>query len=201
MVNPIIEHLQPLLKYHTFAQGEQVHIAAWPFNGLYQEGPEPWSLFSEANELTASRMYALEGAVYVLATNQPLSAEGAKKNSEGQAGASKGSFMLSGGGGRAAVFGPDGKQLTEPTDPTFDGLIYCDIDLDKIDYAKALTDCVGHYSRPDLLRLVVDDEPKNYVIRKSEGTPTGTPYHTGTSSTRLIDTHKTLDELLALKNQ
>lgn len=24
------EHLQPLLKYYTFAQGEQIHVAAWP---------------------------------------------------------------------------------------------------------------------------------------------------------------------------
>jgi cyanide hydratase len=186
------------LKYHTYCQGEQVHIAAWPFNGVYHGGPEPWSLFSEANELTASRMYALEGCAYVLCTNQPLSAEGARLNSEGQAGASKGSFMLSGGGGRAAVFGPDGRQLTEPTEPLFDGLIYCDIDLDAIDYAKTLTDCVGHYSRPDLLRLVDDDQPKNYVTRLSEE-QSPTPYHTPTGRTRLTDTHKRLDELLALK--
>ncbi|CAG9996133.1 unnamed protein product [Clonostachys byssicola] len=193
------EHLQPLLKYHTYAQGEQVHIAAWPFNGEYQGGIEPWSVFSEANELTASRMYALEGCAYVLCTNQPLSPEGSRLNSEGQGSADKGSFMLSGGGGRAAVFGPDGRQLTEPTDPTYDGLIYCDIDLDKIDYAKVMTDCVGHYSRPDLLRLVVDDQPKNYVVRVSPDAPTNSPYHTPTSSGTLLSTHKRLSEILAEK--
>lgn len=190
-----------MLKYHTYSQGEQVHIAAWPFNGEYAGTDEPWSLFSEANELTASRMYALEGAVYVLCTNQPLGPEGVRLNSEGQAGADAKSFMLSGGGGRSAVFGPDGKQLTEPTDPNFDGLIYCDIDLDKIDYAKTLTDCVGHYSRPDLLRLVVDDQPKNYVTRVSEGLPTNSPYHTTTGNATLLSTHKTLKELLAEKNK
>ncbi|KEZ40122.1 Cyanide hydratase [Scedosporium apiospermum] len=192
------EHLQPLLKYHTYAQGEQVHIAAWPSSGEYpgNHAPEPYSVFSEANEVTASRLYAIEGAVYVLCTNQPLSAEGARLNSEGQAGAKKDSFLLSSGCGAAAVFGPDGRQLTEPTDPTYDGLIYCDIDLDKIDVAKNLTDCVGHYSRPDLLRLVVDDQPKNYVTRVSDGSHT-TPYHTPIGSTHLIDTHKTLEELLA----
>lgn len=189
--------MQPLLKYHTYAQGEQVHIAAWPFNGEYQGGIEPWSVFSEANELTASRMYALGGCAYVLCTNQPLSAEGNRLNSEGQGSADKGSFMLSGGGGRAAVFGPDGRQLTQPTDPTYDGLIYCDIDLDKIDYAKVMTDCVGHYSRPDLLRLVVDDQPKNYVVRVSPDAPTNSPYHTPTSNGTLLSTHRTLSEILA----
>ncbi|SCO82719.1 probable cyanide hydratase [Fusarium oxysporum] len=193
------EHLQPLLKYHTYCQGEQVHIAAWPFNAKWTESAvEPYSVFSEANEVTASRMYALEGAVYVLVTNQPLSAEGAKLNSGGQGNADKDGFMLAGGGGAAAVFGPDGRQLTEPTDPLFDGLIYCDIDLDKIDYAKTLTDCVGHYSRPDLLRLVVDDQPKNYVVRVSDG-PTNTPYHTGTTGETLLSAHEKLDELLAKK--
>ncbi|CCF33209.1 hypothetical protein CH063_05447 [Colletotrichum higginsianum] len=195
------EHLQPLLKYHTYAQGEQVHIAAWPFNGDFNNGIEPWSLFNEANELTASRMYALEGAVYVLCTNQPLSPEGSRLNSEGQGSADPGSFMLSGGGGRAAVFGPDGRQLTEPTERTYDGLVYCDIDLDKIDYAKTLTDCVGHYSRPDLLRLVVDDQPKNYVTRVSPEKPTNTIYHSTVGDGTLLSTHKTLSEILRAKRE
>ncbi|KAL4899071.1 hypothetical protein BDW74DRAFT_189544 [Aspergillus multicolor] len=191
------EHLQPLLKYHTYAQGEQVHVAAWPFNGEYQGGPEPYSVTREANEVTASRAYALEGGVYVLVTNQPLSAGGAKLNSEGQAGASKGSFMLGeGGGGSATVFGPDGRQLTELTDPKFDGLIYCDIDLDQIDYAKHLTDPVGHYSRPDLLRLLVDDQPKHYVVRTNPDAPTGTTYHAPDSGKTLLSTHVPLEELL-----
>ncbi|KAF4987333.1 hypothetical protein FGRMN_10428 [Fusarium graminum] len=195
------EHFQPLLKYHTYCQGEQVHIAAWPFNAKWTPpAVEPYSVFSEANELTASRMYAMEGAVYCLVTNQPLSAEGAKLNSEGQGNADKDGFMLAGGGGAAVVFGPDGRQLTGTTDPLFYGLIYCDIDLDKIDYAKTLTDYVGHYSRLDLLRLVVDDQPKNYVVRASDG-PTNTPYHTETSGETLLSVHEKLDKLLAKRSK
>ena len=178
-----------------------MHIAAWPFNGVYNGGIEPWSVFSDANELTASRMYALEGCSFVLSTNQPLSAEGARLNSEGQGSNDKDTFMLSGGGGRSAVFGPDGRQLTEFTDPHYDGLIFCDIDLDKIDLAKSMTDCVGHYSRPDLLRLVVDDQPKNYIVRVHPDKPTNTTYHTPTIDGTLISTHKTLEELLAAKQR
>lgn len=174
-----------------------MHIAAWPFNGEYTGGPEPYSVSREANEVTASRAYALEGGVFVLCTNQPLSAAGAKLNSEGQAGASKGSFMLGGGGGCASVFGPDGRQLTEATDPHFDGLVYCDIDLDQIDYAKHLTDPVGHYSRPDLLRLLVDDEPKHFVVRVNPDGPTGTSYPAADSGRTLLSTHQSLDVLLA----
>ena len=114
--------------------------------------------------MTASRLYALEGQTYVLVTNQCVSAVGVKKNSVGQQ-AAEGSFMLSGGGGNSGVFAPDGKKITEDADPMFDGLILCDIDLDQIDLAKAIADPVGHYSRPDLLRLLVDVQPKHYRVK------------------------------------
>ncbi|KEF58841.1 uncharacterized protein A1O9_03684 [Exophiala aquamarina CBS 119918] len=164
------EHFQPLLKYHTYAQDEQVHIAAWPYHGEAL-GDEPWSVCTEANEVTASRMHALEGGTFVLVTNQMITAAGLKKNTQGHNATGK-SFSVGGiGGGAARVFGPDGRQLTPDSDPYHDGLIYCDIDLDLIGRAKTLADPVGHYSRPDLLHLVVDDRPKHYVIKADAGPP------------------------------
>ncbi|KAK4938767.1 hypothetical protein LTR10_020870 [Elasticomyces elasticus] len=188
------EHFQPLLKYHTYAQGEQVHIAAWPFNGDYLGLGEPWSVCNEANEVTASRMYALEGQAYVLVTNQCVTPEGVKKNSVGQA-ASEGSFMLSGGGGNSGCFGPDGRKLTADVDPLFDGLIYVDIDLDQIDLAKAIADPVGHYSRPDLLRLLVDDEPKHYTVKVKNNTVVNNLYDAGpTLTSRFKGLEETISE-------
>lgn len=145
---------------------------------------------NEANEVTASRMYALEGQTYVLVTNQCVSAEGVKKNSVGQQ-AAEGSFMLSGGGGNSGVFAPDGKKLTEDTDPMFDGLIICDIDLDQIDLAKAIADPVGHYSRPDLLRLLVDDEPKHYRVKVRKDVENNPLYQ---PSTTLTSNFKSLED-------
>jgi hypothetical protein len=83
------------LKYNTYAQGEQVHIAAWPCNNGPFVGHEPWSVCNEASEVTMNRAYSLDGQVFTLVTNQPVSPEGIKANSEGQAN-SKDSFMLSG---------------------------------------------------------------------------------------------------------
>jgi nitrilase len=34
------EHIQPLLKYHTMSQREQIHVAAWPMLHPFQEGSE-----------------------------------------------------------------------------------------------------------------------------------------------------------------
>lgn len=40
------EHLQPLLKFHTFSQKEEIHVAAWPSLARF-EGEGQWSLYRE----------------------------------------------------------------------------------------------------------------------------------------------------------
>lgn len=54
------------------------------------------------------------------------------------------------------IFGPDGAPLCEPLKPGEEGILQADVDLGDIDYAKSMIDPVGHYSRPDLLSLVVN---------------------------------------------
>lgn len=76
----------------------------------------------------------------------------------------------------------------------FDGLIYCDIDLDAIDLAKAIADPVGHYSRPDLLRLLVDDEPKHYRVKVRKNVEANELYSPGPT---LTSAFKSLDEVTA----
>lgn len=41
------EHLQPLLKYHTLHQREEIHAAAWPPVFEHDGGPSLWSLSRE----------------------------------------------------------------------------------------------------------------------------------------------------------
>ena len=43
------EHIQPLLKFHTFAQGEDIHVAAWPSLTPHSgpEGNDLWSMSAE----------------------------------------------------------------------------------------------------------------------------------------------------------
>ena len=42
-------------------------------------------------------------------------------------------------------------------------ILFADVDLDEITRAKFDFDVVGHYARPDVFRLVVDEEPKPAV--------------------------------------
>lgn len=44
------EHVQPLLKYHTYLQREQIHVASWP--PLFETSKDDESLFSMSREGT-----------------------------------------------------------------------------------------------------------------------------------------------------
>ncbi len=151
------EHLQPLNRYAMFGYHEQVHIAAWPGFSLY-EGMA-YALGPEVNN-AASMMYAVEGQCFVLAPCCIVSKEilDMLVADDPQKAA-----MLKEGGGAARIYGPDGQMLCEPLAPDEEGLLYADIDLGLISLAKAAADPVGHYSRPDVTRLVLDTRPQRPI--------------------------------------
>lgn len=67
------------------------------------------------------------------------------------------------GGGHAAVFGPDGRKLSRDLEESVEGMIVVGVELGMVGVCKGFLDVVGHYSRPDLLRLVVDCREKRAV--------------------------------------
>lgn len=84
-------------------------------------------------------------------------------------GTGSGALMSSPGGGSSAVFGPDGRRLTEPVDSTTETIIFADLDMDQIIATKLFADATGHYSRPDLMTLNVTKKVKKMV--QSDGEP------------------------------
>ena len=151
------EHLQPLTKYAMYAQQEQIHIACWPSFSLYVGAA--YALGPELN-VAASQLYAAEGQCFVLAACAVVSpamvemlCDTAPKRE-----------LLRPGGGYSRIFGPDGAPLAAPLAPDAEGLIMADIDLQAITYAKVAADPVGHYSRPDVLRLMFNDQANACVV-------------------------------------
>jgi aliphatic nitrilase len=71
--------------------------------------------------------------------------------------------MLKAGGGFSRIFGPDGMPLAEPLPEDEEGIIYADIDPAMISIAKSAADPVGHYSRPDVTRLLLNTSPNSVV--------------------------------------
>ncbi|TDZ61432.1 Arylacetonitrilase [Colletotrichum trifolii] len=145
------EHIQPLLKFNTIAQREEIHVAAWPSVTPHSGGgPDMWSMSAEGCQ-TLSRTYAIEANAFVLHCTAVVSGKGVEMH-----GTAGGAIMNAPGGGSSAIFGPDGRRLTEPVDDTTETILYADLDMDAIHRTKMFADCTGHYSRPDLMRLVVD---------------------------------------------
>lgn len=150
------EHIQPLSKYAMFSQNEQIHVAAWPSFSVYRGAA--FQLSAEAN-LAASQVYALEGGCYVLAPCATVSKEMLDMLADTPV---KRQLLLE-GGGYAQIFGPDAKPLCEPLPETAEGILYADVDLGFIGVAKAAYDPTGHYSRPDVVRLLLNKKPASRV--------------------------------------
>jgi predicted amidohydrolase len=136
------EHWMPLSRQVLHAEGEQVHVAAWPHAG-------------EIHQL-ASRHYAFEGRAFVLvaASYLPKSAMPADLELASDF-ASAPEVLLNGG---SAVVGPDASYVVEPLYGR-EELLTAEIDLERIAQEKLTLDVAGHYSRPDLFELRVNRTP------------------------------------------
>lgn len=151
------EHLQPLSKYAMYAQNEQVHIAAWPSFSLYRG--VAYALGPELNN-AASQMYAAEGQCFVLAPSATVSQETVQLLCTDDVKRQ----LLKIGGGFTRIYGPDGSPLAEPIPEDEEGIMYAEIDLGVISLAKAAADPAGHYSRPDVTRLLLNQMPGDRVV-------------------------------------
>ncbi|PXY22882.1 amidohydrolase [Prauserella muralis] len=151
------EHLQPLTKYAMYSMGEQIHVASWPSFSVYRGAAT--ALGPEVNT-AASLIYAVEGQTFVVA---PCGVVGAAAQ-ETFCDSDLKRQLLPPGGGFARIYGPEGSVLAEPLAETEEGILYADLSPDLLAIAKSAADPVGHYSRPDVLRLLVNRNAAPQVI-------------------------------------
>lgn len=69
--------------------------------------------------------------------------------------------------GDSVVVGPDGEIAAGPLRKE-SGILYCDLDLEKVGPAKRTLDVTGHYSRPDIFTLHVNTKPQSPVNFSNE---------------------------------
>ena len=150
------EHLQPLSKYAMYAQNEQVHVAAWPSFSMYE--PFAHALGWETNN-AVSKIYAVEGSCFVLAPCALISQAMVDEVVDTKDKAS----LVHAGGGHAVIYGPNGSLLTPKLAEDAEGILYADIDLGLISLAKNAADPAGHYSRPDVTRLLLNKQAAQRV--------------------------------------
>lgn len=156
------EHLQPLSKYAMYAQDEQIHCAAWPNLALYEGGA--YALGHQVNN-GASMIYAVEGGCFVIAACALVSAEQQDMLCQGDP---EKEALCRVGGGYTKIYAPDGQSIESELSDTEEGLVMADIDLSMIAFAKAAADPAGHYSRPDVTRLMLNAKPQRPVMAFDE---------------------------------
>lgn len=154
------EHFQPLTKYAMYSLGEQIHVGSWPSFSLYKGAAN--ALGAQVNN-AASLTYAVEGQAFVLAPCAVVGEAGQALFCDTEV---KGQ-LLQLGGGFTQVYGPEGSVLAEPLAETEEGILYADLDFSLISIAKSAADPVGHYSRPDVVRLLLNREPSPVVVDRA----------------------------------
>ena len=65
--------------------------------------------------------------------------------------------------GDSVVIAPGGEIIAGPMREEA-GILYCDVDREKVSIAKRTLDVTGHYSRPDIFQLHVNIQPQSPVV-------------------------------------
>jgi len=147
------EHFMPLARYALIAQGEQIHCAHFPGSMSGED---------MSKQLDAAiRHHAMESGAFVVNATSSL-------NDDQRMEISSDEFIQAflKGGICTAVVSPDGQYLAGPL-PEGEDMAIAEIDLSIIVRRKNLLDTVGHYSRPDILKLTIDSRPKHNIEEMS----------------------------------
>jgi nitrilase len=147
------EHNMVLPAYALMADGTQVHVAAFPG---YEPAPPARS---GTRQLLLSRAFASQAAAYTILAGGLLRPSDVADPDMREAVA-----MLPPLTGDSYLIDPFGDVIAGPIEG--EGILVAEASLDQVREAKAICDAAGHYSRPDVLQLVVNRQPAARVIER-----------------------------------
>lgn len=141
------ENWMPLPRTALYGQGENLHIAVWPG--------------SDHNTKDITRFIARESRSYVVSVSSVmLKTDFPKETPHLDLILKNAPDTLANGG--SCIAGPDGEWIIEPVLHK-EGLIIQTIDFNRVLEERQNFDPVGHYSRPDVTKLIINRERQTTV--------------------------------------
>jgi nitrilase len=144
------ENYMPLLRAAMYAKGIEIYCAPTA------DCRDSW--------LATVRHIAAEGRCFVLSANQFCRRRDFPADYGASLGTDPEAVVCRGG---SCIVDPFGKVLAGPA-VTGEEILVAEIDRAQIARGKFDLDVVGHYARPDIFRLLVDERPKHPVTHRGE---------------------------------
>ena len=143
------ENYMPMLRMAMYSKGIQLYCAPTA------DDRDTW--------LSSMQHVALEGRCFVFTACQHLRRGNCPSDYAAIQGNDPATVIMRGG---SAIVGPLGQVLAGPL-YNEDGILTADIDLAEIARSKYDFDVVGHYARPDVFRLHVNERPAPPVVAET----------------------------------
>jgi nitrilase len=140
------ENYMPMLRMTMYSKGIQLYCAPTA------DDRDTW--------LSSMQHVALEGRCFVLTACQHLRRKNCPTDYAAVHGNDPDTVIMRGG---SAIIGPLGQVLAGPLFNE-DGILTAEIDMAEIARSKYDFDVVGHYARPDVFRLHVNETPARPVV-------------------------------------
>lgn len=141
------ENYMPLARTAMYSKGIHIYLAPTA------DGREIWQ--------STIRHIALEGRCFVLSSNQFVTKEMYPTDLAGYSDLISSPDIMSAGG--SAIIDPNGNYLAGPLWNEA-GILIADLDLSLIEKTRYDFDVVGHYSRPDVFQLVINEKEQKQVF-------------------------------------
>ena len=143
------ENYMPLARMAMYSKGVEIYLAPTA------DARDSWQ--------STLRHIACEGRCFVLGCNQFVTKEMYPDDLEGLDELDEHPDVICRGG--SAIISPFGEVLAGPLYDK-EGILFADIDLAEVARSKFDFDVVGHYARPDVFQLVVNESPLLPVVTK-----------------------------------
>ena len=140
------ENYMPLSRFALYSQGEKIHVAP--------------TAFDDERALVNARNTAFEGGVFVISVCMILRKSSFPNDFEFQNELADADEYQETGG--SAIIGPDGNILAGPLWKE-EGILYADLNLNRVIEQGQLIDVAGHYARPDILSLQLNVVPQRIL--------------------------------------